>query len=432
MEAEQQVVGRSHEELIRRLEYLEILVAAQERERRWMRPLTRLVRAIAETLDYDTALGAIGDALVPEFADWCTIVTQGASGELTEVAAFHRDGSRIEALRRCHPRSPSRQPRDLLDATLGQQPLLFAQLDEAWLERTIPDPAQREVFRELGMVSCIVVPLVHRKTLVGVIRFVRSDSAYDGDDLALAAELGAHAAHALDNARLFKLAHDAVAARENLMAIVSHDLRTPVSTIMLATAVLEKMIPPDPARHLSVILRSAKRLDRLIGSLRDATMIDAGTFTVRPKVHPLRPLIDEMLENLRPLCESRQIVLSARLADDCPAIRCDRDRMHQVFGNLVGNACDFTPSDGCVEVTVEREGDDARFSVRDSGPGIAADHLPHLFERFWKGPQRGSRGTGLGLFIVKNIVAAQGGSIWVDSELGKGTTFYFTVPLAQE
>jgi signal transduction histidine kinase len=430
MEADWEPSQHTSQELLQRLEYLEIVVAGQQRERHWMALLTRLVRAIAETLDYEEALKAIGEALVPAFADWCTIVAAGAGSELSEVAAFHPDPGVAAALRRVFPQAPSQQPRDFLRATLGSQPILAAQADEAWLERTIPETAQRDAFRAAGIRSCMVVPMVRRGNLVGVLRFVRSEGRYEADDLALAGELAAHAAHALDNARLFQTARAAITARENLMAVVSHDLRTPVSTIMLATAVLEKMVEPEPARHLSVILRSARRLDRLIGALRDATMIDAGTFTVRPRVQSVRALLDEMLENLRPLCESREVALEVQVDDDVGAIRCDRDRMLQVFGNLIGNACDFVPAHGKVDVRVKREGNCARFSVRDTGPGVAAENLAHLFERFWKGPERGSRGTGLGLFIVKNIVSAQGGRIWVESEPGKGTTFHFTVPLA--
>ena len=432
MEAEQQVGELSQQELIRRLECMEVLLAAQERERHWMQLLTRLVRAIAQTLDYDAALHAIGEALVPTFADWCSIATPGSGGELIEVAAFHPDAEKSTAMLQAFPRIPSQQPRDLLRAILGGQAILTTHTDDGWFERTFPNLVQRQIVREVGIWSCILIPLVQRGSLVGVIRFVRCETSYDRDDLALAAEIGVHAGHALDNARLFKLAQDAITARENLMAIVSHDLRTPVSTIMLATAVLERMIDAEPAKHLSVILRSAKRLDRLIGALRDATMIDAGTFTVRPRVIGVRALLDEMLENLRPLCESRQITLTTRVSDDVEVLRCDRDRMQQVFGNLIGNAADFTPAGGRIDVVVDRENDHARFAVADTGPGIAPENLPNIFERFWKGPQRGARGTGLGLFIVKNIVVAQGGYIWAESELGRGTTFHFTVPLAQE
>jgi signal transduction histidine kinase len=131
----------------------------------------------------------------------------------------------------------------------------------------------------------------------------------------------------------------------------------------------------------------------------------------------------------RPLAQQKMLRLEGQVIGQDPGTRCDRPRILQVLSNLIGNAIKFTPAGGAITVRADLGGREARFSVTDSGSGIAADELPHIFERFWQARKAARTGAGLGLAIAKGIVEAHRGRIWVESVPGKGSTFFFTLPL---
>jgi signal transduction histidine kinase len=131
---------------------------------------------------------------------------------------------------------------------------------------------------------------------------------------------------------------------------------------------------------------------------------------------------------MRPIAAAKSIAVDCRVADDAGRIDVDRERLVQVLSNLVGNAIKFTPVGGRITVAADRAGDRVRFAISDTGPGIAPEEIPHLFDRYWQSAKNARLGAGLGLFIVKGIIDAHGGSIWVESQPGHGTTFYFTIP----
>ena len=145
----------------------------------------------------------------------------------------------------------------------------------------------------------------------------------------------------------------------------------------------------------------------------------------------IEDLLRETMEMFANLATSKQVRLEQMVKTPGLAVAADHERVLQVFSNLVGNALKFTPQDGCVTIAAEPQGAMVRFAVVDTGPGIAPEHLPRIFDRFWKKETSGTKGTGFGLFIAKGIVDAHGGRIWVESRLGQGTAFYFTLPLAE-
>jgi signal transduction histidine kinase len=246
--------------------------------------------------------------------------------------------------------------------------------------------------------------------------------------------------HALQLARLLAHAQSAaveaqraVRTRDDVLAVVSHDLRNPVSSILLSARMLEQRIGPDDdaaRRTLAGLLRAAEGMRLLIGDLVDLVRIDAGQLVVQPEPENSAALVRDAAEFMAPLASSRQLALSIDVPPDAPRVLCDKDRIQQVFSNLLGNAVKFTPAGGRVSVRVEDLGDRARFSVSDTGPGLSAEDRQHLFERFWRADTSRKGGTGLGLYIVKAIVAAHGGEVTVQSTPGKGATFSFTLPKA--
>ncbi len=224
-------------------------------------------------------------------------------------------------------------------------------------------------------------------------------------------------------------ARRAIQEREDLLAVVSHDLRNPLSVILVsATLALRTGHPGDADRRaIEAIRRSALRMDRLIGDLLDASMIEAGRLSVETTIQPVEQMVREAVEALEAPAAQKRIRLEAIGGSDL-GVFCDRGRMLQVFANLIGNATKFTPEGGSITVRVEPRGPEVMFFVTDTGPGIPDDQLPRLFDRFWQAKRTARLGTGLGLTIAKGIIEAQGGRIGVESQLGVGSTFFFTLP----
>lgn len=223
----------------------------------------------------------------------------------------------------------------------------------------------------------------------------------------------------------------AVQLRDNVLAIVAHDLRSPLSTITMAATVLLDLEDEQKRRHfVDIIIKATRQADMLVRDLVDATRIEAGTLRVDLDPEPIRYLVDSVVENFRWQPEAAHVELTSdttRIQDTVAEV--DADRIVQLLTNLITNALKFTPAGGRVEVDGWREEDTVFVTVADNGIGISADELPHVFERFWQADHHHRAGAGLGLAIAKGIVEAHGGEIGVTSEAGAGTTFYFTLPV---
>lgn len=221
----------------------------------------------------------------------------------------------------------------------------------------------------------------------------------------------------------------AVAARDEIMGLVAHDLRNPLSAILMrANLIRENAESATIEKHASGIESVVQRMGALIKTMLDVATIESGHFTVKPERCEAANLVDATLEMFDGLAAKKQIKLESQLASPNTVVRADRDRVLQVLQNLVGNALKFSPQDGHVIVAVERERDGVRFRIADDGPGIPTENLANVFDRYWKRETGGAKGTGLGLFIAKGIVEAHGGRIWVENVPGHGAAFSFTLP----
>jgi signal transduction histidine kinase len=234
---------------------------------------------------------------------------------------------------------------------------------------------------------------------------------------------------------LYEEAQRATRARERLLAIVSHDLRNLLGALKVGVKGLvyqgEGPRRTELAqRNVDALLRTAERMDRLIGDLLDFARIQSGQLAIEHQSIDAASLIRETVERFQPLAAQKSIRLESRGSHHALA-ECDRGRALQILSNLVSNAIKFTPERGHVVVAAETTGEEVRFAVFNSGPGIPEEQLPHIWERFWQADKKADAGTGLGLSIAQGLVQAHGGHIWVESKLGDGTTFYFTLPLAR-
>jgi signal transduction histidine kinase len=212
-------------------------------------------------------------------------------------------------------------------------------------------------------------------------------------------------------------------SREQLLAIVAHDLRNPLTTIKTTVTLLRRK-PDELVRRLGAIERAVDRLDNLIRDLVDSTRAERGELDVIIREENVASIVHDIVDLFAPLARDNGIALDAEAPQLGALVRCDRDRLLQVLGNLLGNALKFTPEGGRITLRVAERQDEVLFEVSDTGPGIKAEHLPHIFERYWYADRRG---TGLGLFIAQSILRAHGSRLAVTSEPGLGATFFFAL-----
>lgn len=229
---------------------------------------------------------------------------------------------------------------------------------------------------------------------------------------------------------------ETIVAHAERLQIVSHDLKDPLHAIVHSANLIRETASEAPSddrvrRAAERIDRAAKAMDRLIGDLLTTTALELGRLPVVLREHDLSPLVADVVRTLEALAHEKRLRLQVRLPEAGLRVLCDAGRISQAFSNMLGNAIKFTPVGGAVEVVAARDGDQARITIRDTGPGIPDDELPHVFERHFRGRRAERPGLGLGLYIAKTLVEAHGGTIRCERrEDGPGCTFTFTVPLA--
>jgi signal transduction histidine kinase len=270
---------------------------------------------------------------------------------------------------------------------------------------------------------------------LGALTLVTSGSGrrFEIADLSLAGDLARRAAVVVEHARLFHEAQQATRARDDVLAVVAHDLRNPLNTVTMAVGLMLETTPVEKVqerRQVEIVRRAADRMNRMIQDLLEVNRMESGRLTIDAKPESPASLVNDTVEMLRPIATGSSIILEADVGENLLPVVADAARIQQVLSNLVGNAVKFTPRDGRVVVCAEPIDGGVRFSVVDNGPGIPPDQLPHIFGRFWQAMPSDRRGIGLGLAIAKGIVEAHGGMIWVESNVGLGSTFYFTLPSA--
>ena len=223
------------------------------------------------------------------------------------------------------------------------------------------------------------------------------------------------------------------ARRLELIGNVAHELRTPLSAIKGYMEGLIDGVLPAEAATFQQVFREADRLQRLVNDLQELSRVEAGTFELDSKLTAVAHLVETVADRLDRQFEEKGVTLETDVPPDLPLVRAGEDRVGQVLLNLVGNALQYTPSGGRVSLAARREGESVRFSVRDTGIGIPPEHLPHVFERFYrvdKSRSRAGGGSGIGLTIARYRVEAHGGQIEAASDgPGQGSTFSFTLPV---
>jgi signal transduction histidine kinase len=373
---------------------------------------------------------------VPDLADWCLVDAVEQGPWVSRVAVAHLDPTQVESARALSTRVERRPAQvGVLRVLHTGEPELVSAVTDSLLRAAASEPEHPEMLQRLQARSYMIVPLKARGHTLGTVTFISSTSGrrYGPSDLALAEDLCVRASLAIDNARLFGESRRATRAREDLLAVVSHDLKNPLGVVQLASALLLRGAQGKPGteqiqKQAGRIQSAGERMARLISDLLDWGRIEAGGLPLEPSVQDVASIAHEALESVRPLAEARGLKVVAELPEGDVRVTCDRTRVLQVLGNLLGNAVKFTPEGGELSVGARVQRGEVQLWVRDTGAGIRAEALPHVFERYWQAKEAESRGTGLGLYIAQGIVQAHGGRIWAQSEWGKGSTFSFTLP----
>ncbi|HWC73153.1 MAG TPA: GAF domain-containing sensor histidine kinase [Gemmatimonadales bacterium] len=381
--------------------------------------LSNLAEILASALDEGAMLSAVARLVVPRLADLCLVDVIDDDGTVQRVDSALDEWQLVPT-----------------PGLRSGETLFIPDLTPSALGAITAQPSGQAALRGAGIRSMALLPLVGRGRLLGVmtLAMTRPDRTFSKTDLPVLEDIAQRIALGTDNARLYQQAHQASRARDDTLAAISHDLRNGLNTVLTAVGLLLRSLPSDEAgrrdrRHVEAIRRSADRMNRLISDMLDVASIESGRLFVEPRREPVRPIIEEALAACQDQAREKSLRFDQDVSDDIDVV-CDRDRVLQVLGNLIGNAIKFTPDGGFVQVNAEPLDDEVLFTVRDSGIGVSPKQLPHVFDRFWQATPKARLGSGLGLTIAKGVVEALGGRIWVESRPGEGTTFFFTLPLA--
>lgn len=354
---------------------------------------------LASSIDYDETVQNAARVAIPFLADLCAIYVVDEEGVVNRAAVAHKDPEKEAMLRATDltlldPGAPF----SIHEVIRNGRSELVPVVTDDWLTRWVRDPDRLHLMETLSIRSLMVVPLRSHGQAIGATIFGSTvPGRYGPEDLALAEDLASRAAFAIDNAHHYSKSREATRIRDEVLAVVSHDLRNPLNTISLSAGLLKELVPRDrEAEHkqLAIIGRSVERANRLIQDLLDVAKAEAGQLTISPTRIEPAPLVVEAVDLHRAIAEEKGIEIGTRVSDRLLPIRADRDRIVQAFANLIGNAIKFTPVGGRITVGAERAGDEIRFSVSDTGPGIAKEDFAHLFDAFWqarKGAVEGGR-----------------------------------------
>lgn len=405
---------------------------AEQRERF----LADVSAMLASSLDYESTLASLVRLPVPVLADACVIDVIRDSGALRRLAYAPPDSPMAAPLTTLIARHAPTwdSPAVVIDVLRTREPALVPDVTSDWLEAHTETAEEAALRRATGVRSLLIVPLVARDQVLGALTLMRAtDAPYCDTDVPLAADVASRAALALDNARLYRDARHATQARDQVLSVVSHDLRNPLSAIaMCSRALLDgATAESDPTRRelAAAISESAGWMSRLIQDLLDISTIEAGRLSVQCAAEDVRVILDRVASMFAHAAAERGLELSTTVDDDVPVIRADGERLIQATANLVGNAAKFTARGGAIRLRARVQETGVAIDVEDTGAGIAADELPYVFERYWHKARGGSgRGSGLGLAIARGIVEAHGGRIEVRSTVGVGTVFTIIVP----
>jgi PAS domain S-box-containing protein len=401
-----------------------------------LRFLAEIGGLLASSLDYETTLRTVARLAVPEIADWCAVDIADEQGGHRRLAVAHVDPEKVELALEIDRRFPAAPENDTVGRVIksGQSEWL-RDIPPDMIEKAPLHPEHRAILRELGLLSFMVVPLrAHDRTL-GALTFALSDSRrhFTETDLAFGEELGRRAAAAIENARLYSAAQAANQAKDDFLATLSHELRTPMTAVLGWSRMLKMGLSADEtAEAIEAIDRSASVQMKLIEDILDMSRIMAGKMRIDALPVDVCAIAQSALATVHPAAAAKGVEIFTSFPREAPHVLGDEGRLQQIVWNLLTNAIKFTDRGGEVSLRLITTPELVKLIVRDSGTGIDPAFLPHVFERFRQQDSSTTRahgGIGLGLAIVRHLVELHGGRITAHSEgIGRGSTFTVELP----
>lgn len=394
---------------------------------------------LTESLDPETILSRIARLAVPRLADWCTIDIAHDDREHQRLIIAHGDAEKAAMITEVdHQYRLPDETDPVAQVIRTGKPSYLESIDPQYLESFAQDARHLEIIRALALRSWIIVPIVSGGRVYGALTLVHAESGrrFEKHDIPFAEDLAARIGVAVHNAALYVEAQAANRAKDEFLATLSHELRTPMTAILGWARMLElgDLDPVLVREGITAIARSAKTQAQLIEDILDVSRITLGKLHLELADVGVNEIVSSAVEAVHAPADLKSIAIDATFDNNQPHVSGDANRLQQVVWNLMNNAVKFTPNEGRVRVSVESGDAHVRIRVTDSGIGIAPEFLPHVFDRFRQADSTTTRrfgGLGLGLAIVRQITEMHGGSVDVSSEgLGHGTTFTVTLPLA--
>ena len=449
----------------------ELLVLAEERAARAIaevterraRLLSEVSKALFASFDYEAALVSVARLLVPALADWCAVelgaVELGdgelgdgelgdgelgdgelGDGELPEVgrdlAIVHADPAKIELVRELRARPGPDVPRGAARVMATGEPQLHPEIGGSLLADWTRDPRHLRAASSCGIASAMIVPMGVHGTVHGAITLVSGEPRrrFGPEDLALAEEIGRRAGTAIENARLYREAREAIGVRDQFLAIASHELKTPLTALMLVIDGAERALdripdaPTSMRSKIAALSRQGQRLTHLVTDQLDVARIQSGHLGISIEQVDLSAVTREVAERHREEASTAGSALEVAVGEPVTGMW-DRNRIDQVVSNLLSNAIKYGAGEP-ISLSVESSGETARLCVVDRGVGIAPEDHERIFRRFERAAESGVfPGMGLGLWIAREIVTQLGGSIRVESRRGGGARFIMDLPV---
>jgi PAS domain S-box-containing protein len=390
---------------------------------------------LSASLDTDAVQAAMCQAAVPALGDACLVDVVDATSRTIRRITSATSPEVDATLRELAQRFPLTW--DSASAVIdvlrrGREEQVDA-IDDHWIEAHEDQPEAIQLWRRIAPRSMRILPLVVGEHTLGAISLLRiGDPAPARLDESVAAQkFVVRAGLALENARLYAAARRATLARDEVLAIVSHDLQNPLSSIAICARTLREDVPSgsEQSTMLGAIAEATDWMSRLIHDLLDASALEAGRLSIVSRPETVGEIVASSVGMRAGEAAAKSQTLSTELPGSLPAVNVDAGRVGQVIGNLLANAIKFTDRGGHITVRGRATAPYVEISVSDNGPGIPLDEQSRVFDRFWQSSRTTGRGTGLGLAIARGIIEAHGGRIWLESEPGRGSTFSFTLPI---
>ncbi len=395
---------------------------------------------LSENIEFEKRLYNAANLSVPFLADFC-ILFNCENNMLVPKISLHRDKSHqgtLKALTTDLFSRPEISPYKANAKTEDLKPMVLENVSDSFLKAITPDKEHFERFRELNPKSLLFVPLVAREKITGVVLLGMNSSGrkFSDEDISFISQVGHRMALSFDNINLYNEAQQAICDRENILSIVSHDLRNPLAAMKSGFQLIPQLVDKNEKEKInkitSSLVKASDFMEHLINDLLDFSKIQQGILPLKLLPTSVPQILEEVMEAVSFAAKDKSIEIHADIPKGDLILVCDPTRLKQAINNLIGNALKFTSEKGKINLRVNEEKDDFYFSVSDNGPGISGEDLLLIFDRFWQAPKTAHLGSGLGLFIAKGIIEAHRGTFWAESKIGQGSNFQFKIPKKQK